>query len=261
MIIGHHKQLEIIKSILDNYNQGLFLLIGPESVGKFSLLKYLTINFKPLIFDSEEAILKIKTSEFIQRMLLLKTKNKQIIIINDAHKFNKESQNKLLKIFEEIPNNSLIFLISHKPFKILSTIRSRSQKIKFSLVDNQEIKNFLINNYQLAEIDFLLKIFPGQVGKIIYFLNNKDKLKLIHKIITSYDIFEKFQIFNKIENEISLEELVKYFIIFERYKLIKKDKKALKNLKYLLSLYEDSNYFLNKELQFANIVLNLNLND
>jgi DNA polymerase-3 subunit delta' len=257
MIIGHQLQKEIINKILQNYNQGLFLLFGPEAVGKFYLLKSLTEKFKPLIFNSDETILKIKTSELIQKILLLKSKEKQIIIVNDCHKFNKEAQNKLLKILEEIPSQSLVFLISHKLFKILPTIRSRAQKIRFSLVDNDEIRNFLIKNYPSADVNFLLKIFPGQIGKIVYFLNNKEKFKTIQKIIISNDLFEKFQLFYKIEKEITLEELIYYFIIYERDNLIKKNKESLKKLRYLLSLHEDSSYFLNKEMQFANIVLNI----
>lgn len=258
MIVGHLSQQNFIKNILANYNQGLFLLYGPEAVGKFYLLKILTEKFKPIIFNFEDKILNIKTAEFIQRMLFLTTKEKQIIIVNNAHLFNKEAQNKLLKILEEVNNNTLIFLISHKPFKILSTIHSRAQKIRFSLVDNDEIKNFFQKqNYSLSDINFLLKLFPGQIGKIFFFLNNKEKLKNIQKIITAPNIFDKFQIFYKIEKDFSLEELIKYFIIYEHDNLLRKDKSSLKKIKYLLSLYEDSSYFLNKELQFANIILNI----
>lgn len=258
MIIGHQKQQQLINNILNNYQNGLFLLLGPESIGKFYTLKELTQNFSPLIINSEEYVLKINTSRFLHKLLTLTTKNKQIIIINDAHKFNKEAQNKLLKILEEIPNQSLVFLISHKPFKILSTIRSRAQKILFSLVDNQEIEKYLLTqNYQSQEIKFLLKIFPGQIGKIIYFLNNKDKLINIKKIITHPDIFEKYRAFLKINNDCSLEELITYFIIFDRDNLMKKNKSAIKRLKFLLGLYEDAGYFLNKELHFFNIILNI----
>ncbi|MCS7183794.1 MAG: hypothetical protein NZ866_00390 [Patescibacteria group bacterium] len=258
MIIGHSEQIKIILDILNNYSRGFFLLFGPESIGKFYLLKHLTIERKPLIINSEEVILKIKTSEFIQKMMFLKNLDKQIIIINDAHKFNKESQNKLLKILEEIPNQTLIFFITHKLYKILPTIRSRAQKIKFSLLPEDELKKFLFSqNYPVNQVNFLLKIFPGQIGKIIYFLNNREKLINLQKIISSLNIFEKFQAFSKIEKEITLEELINYFIIFERENLLKKNSKSIKKIKYLLSLYEDSNYFLSKELQFSNIVLNL----
>ncbi|GIW66259.1 MAG: hypothetical protein KatS3mg095_0157 [Candidatus Parcubacteria bacterium] len=261
MIIGHSEQIKVINNILSSYDKGLFLLIGPEAVGKFHLIKNLTFEYRPLIFDSLDNILRINTSEIIQKMLLLSTRNdKQIIIVNDAHKFNKEAQNKLLKIFEEIPNKSLIFLITHKQFKILSTIRSRSQKIKFSLVDNEQIKKFLTNqNYSVIDVDFALKLFPGQIGKIIRLINNKEKLKIIKNIfLSNSDVFEKFILFFKIEKDITLEEAIIYFLIYERYNLLKKNEDSIKKIKYLLNLYEDSSFFLNKELQFSNILLNIN---
>ncbi|GIW65878.1 MAG: hypothetical protein KatS3mg094_397 [Candidatus Parcubacteria bacterium] len=261
MIIGHSEQIKFINNILLNYSKGIFLLFGPESIGKFSLIKNLTQQYNPLIFDSQETILKIKTSDVIQKMLLLSNqKDKQIIIINNAHRLNKEAQNKLLKIFEEIPNNSLVFLVTHKLFKILPTIRSRTQKIKFSLLDNDLIKELLIKKkYSLEDINFILKLFPGQIGKVVNLINDKEKLKIIKNLFFSnLDIVEKFISFYKIEKDINLEELIAYFIICERYNLFRKYKNSIKKIKYLLNIYEDSSYFLNKELQFSNIMLNLN---
>ncbi|MBS0655644.1 MAG: AAA family ATPase [Verrucomicrobia bacterium] len=53
------------------------------------------------------------------------------VIIDDAERMLPTSANALLKVLEEPPKNTLIILVSSRPEKILSTIRSRSQLMRF----------------------------------------------------------------------------------------------------------------------------------
>jgi len=55
--------------------------------------------------------------------------NAKVIKINCAEKLNEEAQNYLLKILEEPPKNSHIFLLSSRPFKLKKTILSRLIRI------------------------------------------------------------------------------------------------------------------------------------
>ena len=55
--------------------------------------------------------------------------NAKVIKINSAEKLNEEAQNYLLKILEEPPKNSHIFLLSSRPFKLKKTILSRLIRI------------------------------------------------------------------------------------------------------------------------------------
>ena len=69
----------------------------------------------------------------------------KLIKINDAELLNLEAQGHLLKILEEPPKNSYIFLLSSKPSKLNKTILSRLNRIKIdpSYFENEDIKNKL----------------------------------------------------------------------------------------------------------------------
>src|SRR5690606_13296458 len=68
---------------------------------------------------------------------------KRIFIIDDAHKMNASASNALLKTLEEPPETSWIFLITSQPERLLSTITSRCQTIRFARVAAAEIEEFL----------------------------------------------------------------------------------------------------------------------
>lgn len=68
---------------------------------------------------------------------------KRIFIIDDAHKMNPSASNALLKTLEEPPETSWIFLITPQPERLLSTITSRCQTIRFSPVAPAEIEELL----------------------------------------------------------------------------------------------------------------------
>ena len=69
----------------------------------------------------------------------------KLIKINDAELLNEWAQGHLLKLLEEPPKNSYIFLLSHKPSKLNKTILSRLNRIKIdpSFFENEDIKNKL----------------------------------------------------------------------------------------------------------------------
>lgn len=68
---------------------------------------------------------------------------KRIFTIDDAHKMNPSASNALLKTLEEPPETSWIFLITSQPERLLSTITSRCQTIRFSGVAPSEIEDLL----------------------------------------------------------------------------------------------------------------------
>ncbi len=262
MIIGHKEEQEYLKKIINEYERGAFMLVGPESVGKFYIIKTLLKDLKGeneiVILESEDKIIKLSTAHLIQNLLTYSTKNRRFIVLNDAHKLNKEAQNALLKIVEEIKTKALLFFVTHRPFKIYPTIRSRMQKVTFKLVPNEEIYKYLKSqNIKEETINLLLEFFPGQIGKIIDVLRNKEKFNLVSKIFLGKDVFEKLLLIEKIEENIDLEEFLKYLILFERSRLLKGEKNSINRIKFIESIYQDSDYFLNKSLQISNLIMNL----
>lgn len=262
MIIGHQKEQEIIRKILREYDRGAFMLIGPEGIGKFHTIKNIVEDEKiedKLIIDSKEHILKLHTANLLQKLLNLSTDKKRIIVVDDAHKLNREAQNSLLKILEEIKTKALIFFVTHRPYRILATIRSRAQKIIFKSIPNSEIEEFLIKKGLKKEtIKILLKLFPGQIGKILKTLENKEIFNFLVKIYNGEDDFEKIYKIMTLDDKIDLKEILIYFIHIERLNLLSGNSRSIYKIKFLENIYQDSDYSLNKTIQISNILLNLN---
>jgi DNA polymerase-3 subunit delta' len=69
---------------------------------------------------------------------------RRIAIIDDADKMNEESANALLKTLEEPPPGAILFLISPSLETLLSTIRSRCQKIQFAPLTDEELAGLVV---------------------------------------------------------------------------------------------------------------------
>jgi DNA polymerase-3 subunit delta' len=67
----------------------------------------------------------------------------KIAIIDNAHLMNSEAQNSILKLLEEPLGKSIIILITEHSQALLPTVRSRTTKLSFFPVNEEEIKGFL----------------------------------------------------------------------------------------------------------------------
>ncbi len=173
MLVGHQKKIDFLKSCfaLGKFSHA-YLFSGPEGVGKFTaawqlarelngerLADFFSSKERPV--DSNISVLEparqekkgvIKEKEikidFLREALkdfsfFSEAGKKRWLIIRDAHKMNLSAQNALLKALEEPQKNCIIILTTHQEGKILSTIQSRCQKIKFNSVPLKEIKEYL----------------------------------------------------------------------------------------------------------------------
>lgn len=73
----------------------------------------------------------------------------KVIIIWMAERLNDSASNKLLKTFEEPPENTIIILIAERYELILPTVRSRSQLLKIPKIAATDIKEALIGRFDL----------------------------------------------------------------------------------------------------------------
>lgn len=67
----------------------------------------------------------------------------RVIIISPADALNVNASNSLLKTLEEPPANTILILVSDKPSKLMATIRSRTQMIKFDLPTQEQSLQWL----------------------------------------------------------------------------------------------------------------------
>lgn len=71
----------------------------------------------------------------------------KIMIIWQPEKMNASSANKLLKILEEPPEQTLFLLVCNHPEQLLATIISRVQQIPFYKIDNEDIVSGLVDEF------------------------------------------------------------------------------------------------------------------
>lgn len=67
----------------------------------------------------------------------------RIAIVDAADDMNASAANALLKILEEPPHNTLFFVLSHSPAKVLPTIRSRCQQISMKPLQEDQVLSVL----------------------------------------------------------------------------------------------------------------------
>lgn len=104
---------------------------------------YFNLNNWNKAIDVENAQAQIYVSESseIIRKLNLKTFEAEykVMIIWMVERMNAQCANKLLKMIEEPPPKTLFILITENEEQIISTIRSRTQLVKFTGIDSQSM--------------------------------------------------------------------------------------------------------------------------
>ncbi len=127
-------------------------------------------NAQGLIFASEAA-------EIIKK-LSFKTYESdfKIMIIWLPEKMHPATANKLLKMIEEPPEKTLFLLVSDEPDKIIPTIVSRCQLIRVPRFTDEEIKNFIISEFNTDEkkADEISRVSNGNIIRAVEFHENED---------------------------------------------------------------------------------------
>lgn len=88
----------------------------------------------------------------------------RFFIVDDADKLNESSANALLKTLEEPPRTSHIVLVTSRPAKLLPTIRSRCQMIRFCPLPASEIERHLAQA-KVAEPRIRARSSGGSIGR------------------------------------------------------------------------------------------------
>lgn len=118
---------------------------------------YLNLNIwlKEMGAENQQAQIYVKESDEILRKLSLKSSQGgyKIMIIWLPEKMNTECSNKLLKLLEEPPQQTLFFLVSEEPDALLTTILSRAQRFNIHHINEKDIVNALTTRYGLQEND------------------------------------------------------------------------------------------------------------
>jgi len=195
-IIGHHRQLEILRVALASERlHHAYLFVGPDGIGKrtvaIALAKAVhcsesTADFcgscvncrrivdgnhpdvrivEPLTGKKEISIQQVR--EFERELNYRSfTGKRKIIIVDPVTLMNLASQNALLKTLEEPPQDSLIVLIASSAGVLLPTLRSRCLRISFAPLARSDVVHYLRTKQDMAgdEVEFLAAMSMGSIG-------------------------------------------------------------------------------------------------
>ena len=92
------------------------------------------------------------------------------IVIDAADDLEASAANALLKMLEEPPANTLFFLVSHAPGRLLPTIRSRCRRLDFARLDGDAMTSLLSHSLQSenkADIKRLVEFANGSIGRAL----------------------------------------------------------------------------------------------
>ena len=92
------------------------------------------------------------------------------IVIDSADDLEASAANALLKMLEEPPANTLFFLVSHAPGRLLPTIRSRCRRLDFGRIADDAMTSLLsrsLPNENPSRIAELVQFANGSIGRAL----------------------------------------------------------------------------------------------
>ena len=131
-----------------------FLAEWRELIGQTPYFN-LNIWLKEMGAENQQAQIYVKESDEIIRKLNLKSSqgSYKIMIIWLPEKMNVECSNKLLKLLEEPPSQTIFLLVSEEPDMLLTTIQSRTQRFNLFGIEEKQIAQKLIQQFGILEKD------------------------------------------------------------------------------------------------------------
>ena len=91
----------------------------------------------------------------------------RVAIVDPADDMNENAANALLKQLEEPPQQAMLILVSHRPGRLLPTIRSRCRKLELRPLDDELMDKSLAHflpDMELEERNALRRLAGGSIG-------------------------------------------------------------------------------------------------
>lgn len=126
--------------------------------------------------ENKQGLIGVDEAEDIVKKLQLKSYEGgfKVMIIWMAEKMNTAAANKLLKLIEEPPNQTVFLLVTEDEGQIINTIKSRCQAIHFPALSEEVIQQALIDQHQVtpAEATKIATQAEGSYNKAIHILHH-----------------------------------------------------------------------------------------
>ncbi|MEK7536992.1 MAG: hypothetical protein AAB584_00895 [Patescibacteria group bacterium] len=273
MLIGNQQIQNYFENLIKQGSLShAYLFYGPEGVGKkllaFKISELIagpTVSNPDLkVIDKEKDEIHIADIRELKDFIHLTPFGKyKIAIINNANNLGHDASNALLKILEEPPGKSILFLVSHLPKMLLSTVVSRCQPVRFRPLREQEILDHLaglaergINKIKKDVAETCSKLSNGSLGLALELANNfegfQKNINLLNKLMRA-DLKERFEAAKKISD--SFEDLKKTAGDWFIYSASLVDKRLAKEILHLSNILSRPQF--NHRLALENFMINL----
>ncbi len=138
--------------------------------------------------ENAQGLIYERESDAIMRKLNLKSFESEykVMIIWLPEKMHQNCSNKLLKLIEEPPNKTVFLMITEDEDAVITTIRSRSQRIKVPPIDPDSMRKALESGGQVPaeQIPEVVRLSNGSYIEALDYINSNESTALF---------FQKFQ--------------------------------------------------------------------
>ncbi len=269
-ILDHNQNKESTTRKIENNNHPDLLWIEPSYVVQGKIISQKKARSENISMKAPPQIRLNQIKEIIEFLGKKPFESERsIVIIEDIERINESASNALLKTLEET-NTGLFILITQRPEKLLSTIRSRCQIVPFVRLNDLQVNNIIKKLKVVQEIDDipqdkireLIDFSYGSPGK--YLLNLQCWLSISSPLRQKLDIqlnnqVELLTLANEITSELNIEQQI-WLIEFQQNRTWIKDKN-LNIVKQLEELRKQLLKYVQPRLAWEVALLEINLID
>lgn len=146
--------------------------------------------YKAANFEKKQGIINADDCSEILKTLSYKSYESEfkVMIIWMADRLYHSAAPKILKILEEPPDKSLFILITENPEKIINTILSRTQAIKFPRLTDGDMLSELTQKYGYhpEEAARIIPVADGNLTRAVKILKNDEEETFYHKTFVEW---------------------------------------------------------------------------
>lgn len=104
----------------------------------------------------------------------------KVVILADVDLVHVSGSNAVLKLLEEPPPKTVFILTTTRPHRLLPTIISRCQQVRFDRLANEHVAQGLRERYEMSEqqVDVVSRMAEGSLTKAIELADNQELLGL-----------------------------------------------------------------------------------
>jgi len=222
-ILGQNSAIRILRQALIHGRLAhAYVLAGPEGVGKtltaltlakavnclappepgeacercVSCLKIDSRNHADVVrIDPDGDFIKIDQVRELQRQLRFRPLEggRRVCILTSADRLNEAAANALLKTLEEPPAETHLFLVTARRHRLLPTILSRCQGVKFKPLSRSHLVQILRSVSSLSEEQalFYASLSGGSAGQALLLAGRLDFQKRVSWLETFGALFQK----------------------------------------------------------------------